>query len=678
MLVGPLRDAVEKFPLIPFASTLFLFLAPGLLLSHWILDRRLSGAALVPMAFAISGGIFGLLAVPMLILHQDIEVYLELAGAVLAALLIAALVKVFLWRPSAEEAEPSNDNSSGWLLWGPFLSLSMALGLVSSVKVPDIYGDIWVYLAWVREFLDAKKLALHEPYFGHKIGALSRVKVDGWLLEQAALSKISGVDPVLMVLKYLAPVLVVVSLLAFYALARTLLKSEGAALFAGCLYALFFMANLDPSIFTFGGEFIGRIAEDKFVARFIFLPVALCAAVTYLESRKRRYLGLFVFFCWAIVTMHPIGLAILGLSMAGLCLIHLALNRRRKEAWTGMAGLGLAGISVIIIPTLYTLATGGSPSSALYSADINGSNPEVLANMVFVRQDWKHIYVLGDGMYMMHPSVILEPAILVSYLVGVPFLIWRVRRSLAAQLLLGMLLLTAFLIYVPPVATFLGNHVIVPGQLWRLSWPIPPAAILTLGWMVWELMGYARVGLEKSGLAPRTALVLPLVAVLALTAAVSPNFVSKTSEVYATNIAPQSKKSFPFDPIFMWMQHNLHRPGVVLAPDPENTAIPAYSSKLNVVSMRGKLLLNNLSSLEKHAGKKIPVPRGDLAVRKFFSGPSFKEAYRILRHYKVDYLMVYARSPMNKQLQHISAFSRLHTPSKRYELYKVDYRKLGQ
>ena len=121
----------------------------------------------------------------------------------------------------------------------------------------------------------------------------------------------------MLVLDYLAPTLVFVSLLAFYALARTLIKSEAAALLSGCLYALFFLINIEPSVFTFGGEFISRITEDKFVAKFLFLPVSLVFAFAFAESRAPRYLVAFAFTCWSVMTTHPVGLAIIGLCVAG-------------------------------------------------------------------------------------------------------------------------------------------------------------------------------------------------------------------------------------------------------------------------------------------------------------------------------------------------------------------------
>ena len=128
---------------------------------------------------------------------------------------------------------------------------------------------------------------------------------------------------------------------------RRMNKSEAAALLAGSLYALFFLIYLHPTAATLGGEFIGRVAEDKFVARSLFLPLALMFAFLFLESRKLRYLMVFAFFCWAVVAIHPAGLAIIGLSMAGFGLFHLAVNWRKKQAWIRTVSLGVPLVSVL-------------------------------------------------------------------------------------------------------------------------------------------------------------------------------------------------------------------------------------------------------------------------------------------------------------------------------------------
>src|SRR5688572_8861016 len=93
ILLGPLRFIIEAFPLLAFLSAFVLFLVPGVLLSHWFLGEHFAGAALVPVSFAISAGIFGLLGVPILILHLGLGAYLLLAATVVAAFLAAAVIR---------------------------------------------------------------------------------------------------------------------------------------------------------------------------------------------------------------------------------------------------------------------------------------------------------------------------------------------------------------------------------------------------------------------------------------------------------------------------------------------------------------------------------------------------------------------------------------------------------
>lgn len=677
LLLGPLRGVFEMVPLVRFLAAIVLFMAPGVIAARRLLDGRLSGAATLPVAFVVSSSVFALLGVPMLILHRSLEAYLWVAGAVIALSLVAAVVNVVRFEEPPEEESREGKAGRGEypvLLWAPFALSGAALALISRTTTPNVYDDIWVYIAWVREFMGADGLALREPYFGESLGGLSRAQINGWLLQQAALSRVSGIDPVRLVLDYLAPTLIFVALLAFYALARTLLKSEAAALLAGCLYALFFLVYMSPSVRTFGGEFVARIAEDKFAARFIFLPVALVAAALFLESRKLRYLALFTLVCWSVVAVHPIALAVLAVTMAGFGLAYVAANYREWAAWTGMAALAAAISSVLLVPAVIFLA-GGSHASILYSADINSTDPRVLANMVFVRPEWKHILELGGGSYIMHPYVILNPVIAAAYLLGLPFLAFRLRSGPAAPMLFGVLLFTAFLVYVPSVATFVGNEVVIPGQLWRLSWPIPLAALLTLGWVAWEATSYAQSRLGRLGF-PRVAVrLVPLAAALALLAAATTPSVAG-ADLYRAGDRLGQRMGDPYDPIFTWMRENITTPSVVLAPDAENTLIPAYSASANVVSLRGYAVLGNLRELEQRVGGRIEVPRRVGDVYRFYSGTTFEDSYRILRRYETDYVLIWANTPFERQLTGLPGFERVKS-TERYSLFRVNLERLG-
>jgi hypothetical protein len=70
---------------------------------------------------------------------------------------------------------------------------------------------------------------------------------------------------------------------------------------------------------------------------------------------------------------------------------------------------------------------------------------------------------------------------MLGFVLSVPFLLWRLKRSLAARMLAGVLLTVTAVCYVPPLATFVGDHIVLPGQLWRLAWPISLMALLALG-----------------------------------------------------------------------------------------------------------------------------------------------------------------------------------------------------
>src|SRR5918994_506633 len=513
ILLLPLRDLSGAFPPVAFSATLVLFTVPGFLLSHWLVGEDISGLALIPVGFAISTGIFGLLGVPALILHFSTENYLLAAGTLLTAFLAVAAWRTMRQNERTSESSPEGDapygSPAGWL-WVPFALLCGVLAFVGIRRVPSSYDDVWVYLSWVKDFANSERLALLDPYFGERIAEFSRAKVNGWLLEQASLSRVSGLDTIELVLRYLTPTLVIVALLMVYTLARAISKSERAAVLIATFYALFHVIFIQPSVHNVGVELAARISEDKYTARFLILPVTLLFALHFIESRKWRYLGLFTFFCWAAVAVHPSVLPAIGLCMLGFGVTHVAANLRLRSAWTGMVALALGMWSVVLGPLVLLLFTGRSPKAVLFSADINATPPRVLEYTVFITESWRHIYELGNGYYIMHPWLLLNPVILGAYVFGVPFLLWRGGSRVAAPLLLGGLAVVTVAVYVPPVATFVGENLIVPGLLWRLAWPIPLLALITTGWMVWEAIGYTEARLRGFGIDRSVTRVLPL------------------------------------------------------------------------------------------------------------------------------------------------------------------------
>ncbi len=657
----PLRDVLSPVPGLLFAATFVLFLIPGFLVSRLVPEESFSGVGRLPVAFALSTGIFGLSAIPFLVLQRSFDEYLWAGGAILAASLVLAAFRIFRGKTSGGHTyETPEDETGVGLVWVPLLGFGAALAYASSRVVPEPNEDHWAYLAYVQQYLGAEKLGLLNPFYGTEMAGFSRLALNGWLAIQAVFAGVAGIDPVRLASEYLTPVLVLTSLLAFYWLARLLFESEGAALLAGALYGLFLLFYLDATPGSFGGDLVRRVLEDKFAARYLMLPVALGLAVLYLKKRGWLRLGMFTFVFWATGAVHPMVLGILGLAVAALGAVHLAVNLRSRDAWTGILALGAVIFFTLVPPAVYLVATGSTLLSKLSTLD-----PALVENRLNIWQDQKRLLILGEGSYIMHPSLVLNPVIAGAYLLGIPFLIWRVKRSLAAQLLLGLLLFFAALVYIPPVATLAGQFV-RPWLIYRLAWPIPLAALLTVGWMSWELLGYAsrRFGRARlRGAAPLVALIL----VVLLASAATPRALAGIRTIDSVNEAPQESASC-VDPAFDWMRETVDNRSVVLAPAQENSCVPAHSSLTDVISYRDQFLQENAAPAGQGSSS-----RKAQAVQDFFDAKTVSSAMiETLQRYKVDYVMLPVDSPLNVQLGRLPGFTALDNPGTRYRFYGVN------
>lgn len=662
LVLFPLRGALETAPIIPFLAAFTLFMIPGFLLARLVLGETLPGAARLPVALALSTGIFGLPGVAMLVLHRSFELYLWICAGILATALGLALYRVFQ-RETRREREAATDEPHSRWLWVPFSGLAAALAYSSVVNVEGPNGDRWIYLAYVRDYIDSGSLALNNPFLGSEVESpflALRTTINGWLLEQSALSKVTGIEPVDLVPHYLSPTLVVLSLLSVYTLGRTLFGRE-AALLAATFAALFFMIDLHSTITSAfmspGHDLMARATEDKFLTRFVFLPVALSLAALYLRERRLRYLAVFTFICWSVAAVHLIGLMLIGICTAGLGFFHLATRLREGAEWKSVLGLGTAISSVAAPPLVYLIATGSPLLSRLSFA-----NPETVDSLV---ADWaasQRLLVLGEGSYIMHPALLLNPAILMAYVLGLPFLAFHVKDSLPARLLLGVMVFTPAVIYFPPLATLLAQ-IIGPWALVRLSWPISLAAPLVLGWIAWETLAYVRVRLGQIGLRPvrLAGTFLPLLLVIGLMAAAAPVAVAGLRSADERGETPQDESSC-MDPTFRWMQGTVTETGKVLAPYKENSCIPAYSKEANVVGFR-----ENVSS------------RAGSDLKDFFDSDAIgKKNIETLLRQEVDYVLLPADSTLNIQLAHLPGFSPLQNPGGRYRMYEVDRKELDE
>jgi tetratricopeptide (TPR) repeat protein len=599
------------------------------------------------VAFALSAGLFGVLALPFLVLRWSLDAYLLVCGGVLALSLVGALLLALRGRPAPEE--PATEARGTRLLWVPLAGMAAALAVTAVHVFQAPNTDIWSLIGFVQGFSD-----VDQPR-----SAWGRYALNGWIFEQAALVRVTGLDALSLVQDYLAPIMVVITLLAFYWLALILFKNRTAALLATCVATLGYLLQIDAVQAFMGNELIARSTEDKHVTRFVFMPVALGITALYARTRDWRYLALFTVICWTVVTVHPMGLLLIGISVTGFALVHLILNLRDRGVWWVVGALGAAMASIGLPPAIYLFATGNS-----YVSQMDGTDPGMASFLLSWAQKREQLMVLGDGWHIMHPSFLLDPMILAALVLGVPFLIWRSKKYVAAQLLLGVLLFTAFLIYFPPVSTFIGGFT-GPWSLWRLAWPIQLASPLIIGWMVWELVAFAMSRLSStrlSGISTYT----PLLLVIVLIAVAAPSALAGLRSADDEGETTQQESNC-LDPTFRWLGERVDTPAtMVLASDGENGCFPAYSSRIGYVSFRGIQFGN---------GPNVPQSVAD--VRKFFEATALDgEMIEILNRYEVDLILLPADSPLNEQMEHLPGFEALDNPGSRYQVYDVNREEL--
>jgi hypothetical protein len=170
---------------------------------------------------------------------------------------------------------------------------------------------------------------------------------------------------------------------------------------------------------------------------------------------------------------------------------------------------------------------------------------------------------------------------------------------------------------------------------------------------------------------------LPLLVVVVLAVGAAPLTRGGLESVLQHKEDARNAGFYPVDPIYPWFNEEIDAPRVVLASDRLSARIPAFSDETNVVSRRGSLVLKVLPKLEQRAPGQIEVPQGSLDVQKFFHGTDLRTGIEILRRHEVDYVMVPAGSRLGRFVDGLPGAEPVAEPSKRYDLYSVNLRKLG-
>lgn len=648
VLFTQLPSILPDYPALVVAF-LFWVVAPGWLIQQALFgDRSTSPVERTIVAFLMSMALAALPGLVALRLHWSLEAF---AMAYVALASVAAGLSL-LWHRDAElEAEPESEPEAGFRHGRAPLALLIGAAALAVLTAPfwasdriSAGADDWVYLSYVQEYLTADGLDAAEPPGGS--GAFDRMGFNVWVVMEALLADSSGAEAADVLQEYLPPLLLLLALAATFALARGLFRNTTIALLAVVL--LLGYALIDVSAHEgIGHNLLVRISEDKMVATYVLLPVALLLSAKFLVEPRLRAFVAGPLAVLALFVVHPMGLAFLGIAIVGLALLR-ALVLRSGEPLA--AGVVLSAPMLILAMLALSLPSSESTATAA-----------VFDPRLLFREDVR-IVALNDDFSMGNFHLILHPLLLAALALA-PLLWWRSQRDVGAQLLFAMMWGALLVFFVPPFATLYATA-ISWNAVWRLAWMLMMPVALVLAVAIHA--GLVRLQASSWSFRPATLVALPAIAAGVLLGGA---FIVQESyqpldggafydRTDASAVLPWTDHSLTvsgLERVFSdeWrlpdqarglvrhMESSVPVGSTVLVPDELTTFLPGRLAGISIVDPLGNGSAEEKALLRSVYG--VPLTR-----------PEIDQA---LREAGVDYLVVRSRTPTEDALRHVAGYT---------------------
>jgi tetratricopeptide (TPR) repeat protein len=625
-----------------FATVLVL---PGFLLSGLVFgDKELSWPERLPLAFVLSLGLLGPLAVILLAFHASLAVL----GWISVAINVVLAGLYLLQRQKRAQDSTSTQN----VPYGRINPLLLAASLLAALAVVGVFlfmastwsfGDNWSYLLYIRRYLDLPLIAAVSAVPG-LAGISVRGAFNSWWVLQAFTDRAAGVEPMDVYSFYLPPLLLIVSLLAFYSLAQELFRRRNAALMAVLLQVLYCFSSIGSHDWI-GRGFFDRIIEDKFLIWFVLLPVTLLLVLKYLSSGERKHLLPLVLSTAALALTHPMGLVQAGISFASFALLYLLYNLKRDK---------ILRVVVIFIPLLFFLlvplvqrdlmATQVTQGAAFdYAGGVEGQ--------FILSQTRLWIFSALQNRYMAHPHLVAHPLTILAILLT-PLLIPYLRQSLAARFLFSNMAVPLLLLYNPISAPLLGR-LITPWMLWRVSWLLPVS--LTLGFFWDKIIGWTQRSLAEFPFWARRPYVGQMIPILAVVLMAVPLQAYIADGLGFLRERKERTISQYERDLLLHLREQVAPGSVMIAEPAFNDYIPAFVGDVRALTFRSSAPPSALEDIGRFYGTRLVND----------------SIFDVLRRWNARYIIIEQGHPLAFQLELLSPlFTRLYQNA-RYALFEA-------
>jgi hypothetical protein len=632
--VLPWQGALAAWPGLCSALGLLLFCVPGLALSLLLDDHeprahvtRLPDALLLSIAITGALGFAGSVAGAS---PRVVEIGLWLVGARALAVLAA-------------HGLPSRTVGDG--LRGALAAIALLCTALITARLcfsPVMGADDMTYVARMTWFQQTPALSFRGIVFGGAQLIAPRDWLSFWPLGEAIVGRLAGVHGLQLTTLYLGPLLGLLTVLAVFALARSLGMSARAAVVATTLQIallLFLHGSNEP-----GRHFFQRLTEDKFLALCVLGPVALRLATRVFAGEGGRLLTALAVGWAGIALVHPTALGILFLILGAYAALELLAARNARALLVLAVVLPITGLaaSVRFVPT-------DAPTQAYF--DVESATQ---ANAMTGARQRRVDVVPGTGFYGISTRA-AQPRARAFGGIVLALALLRVRRDRVARYVAAGLGVAALAI-VPQTGWLLGK-LLTPFHLWRILSAVPYgiAAAFFLRTVAARLV--ATDG-HVAQLTRRASAVAPLLAVIVLTASAAYAAANwRTFRIASLRVPTgwqerldsrvkfdRSRPRFPFADLLAvarTLDQAIDGQAVVLGEPEINSLIPSLSAKAVLVAFRSP------SQTSLHSGKPIEDARRTWRIyQQLVAGDlSADAAVRFLRKRDVRFVVTATDAP---------------------------------
>jgi hypothetical protein len=351
----------------------------------------------------------------------------------------------------------------------PLLLIAVLAGLIVIQRV--LSDDDLTYLAYITNWQHSTHLDFEDLIFG--TGQLVQPRF--WLVStpfaQAFLAEVSSLSGIFILAGYYEPLLVFLSILAWYGLARTLNLSHQVASISVILQVLFLLLlseYLHP-----GSSFFSQLSVDKSTATFILAPVFIQSEIWLLRKPTWSTISMCLCTGLSLTLMHPIALAY-SVFIGGLIVL---LNVDRANSRTSLIPIII--LIIMLIPQVALRFVSPQAGESVLNSVAWIQDQEGQQNMLTV---WPDTPFYGFNPNILTMSIpyesripfagsIVEWSWLLIPLGATLFSIARLRKDNLAQYIFSSFVLCALTAF--PLTGWLVGYFLSPWMLERATWLFP-------------------------------------------------------------------------------------------------------------------------------------------------------------------------------------------------------------